>query len=314
MKFLQAASAYLMTSRQEHKTPRTLEIIDRNLDLFVRWYRRHRLAELYADPTLDFDLEPLTALDLRQFLEAELLKGKKAVTVHQTFRVWRAFLRWCKAEGLLAENPMERVKPPKLPQALPKILTEENLRDLDIYLLKFQHSRFGKRDKLIVDTLLGTGLRAQELLNLDVADLNFSANYLLVRTGKQQKDRIVPIPPALWKPLFRYVNTWRNDFHPRCPAVFLTQDGLRMMRMSLTNLLHRALAQVGVKGSAHIFRHTYATMTLRAGQSETVLQMNLGHASREMTARYVHLLPEDQVRAAMTRSAIDLVIEARRRR
>jgi site-specific recombinase XerD len=189
MRLCKAIEGYVLTSQTENKSPHTLKIIKWDEDIFVKWLIGSPVLE--TSEARDVQLETLTTDRIREFIEHEQNRGVSAHTVHQEYRVLRAFLRWCMREEILIIDPTVKIKPPRLPGLLPKALEPEQVRALLGYLQKNRTPK-GKRDELMIHTLLGTGLEASDLLSLKVSSVLPEPSYILVRQGKGRKDRVVP--------------------------------------------------------------------------------------------------------------------------
>jgi site-specific recombinase XerD len=143
------------------------------------------------------------------------------------------------------------------------------------------------RDRLIVQTTYACGLRASEVLALQVSDIDSSRMLLWVRRGKGNKDRGVPLSPVLLEALRGHWRQWR-------PTTWLfpgkTATGQRSLG-ALQRVVQRAVVAAGLtkKASLHTLRHSYATHLLEAGVDVVTIQRLLGHRDLQTTARYLHL-------------------------
>jgi integrase/recombinase XerD len=158
-------------------------------------------------------------------------------------------------------------------------------------------SAIGRRDRAILETLYGTGLRRGECARLDVSDLDLREGSLLVRNGKGKKDRIVPVPHRAALALDAYVRDVRPQLvtNPLETALFLTAwRGRRLTEMGLTALLRVHAQTAGIPGvHPHVLRHTCATHLLRGGADVRHVQAILGHRWLKTTALYTHVNVED---------------------
>jgi len=191
---------------------------------------------------------------------------------------------------------------PKLPQRLLNVLSREEIRELE-------GVASSERDKLIVRILADTGIRLSELLGLSPDDLVEQGRdrFLKVR-GKGDQERLVPLQPALYVRLRRYIERGRPE--SAVGRVFLT---LRRSRVSgdyealepraVQQLMAVLAAKAGIRGkptNPHAFRHAFATWCLRRGMNPIQLQRILGHRSLEMISNvYGHLEPTDAAAAMM---------------
>ena len=160
-----------------------------------------------------------------------------------------------------------------------------------------QQTSSGKRDRAILETLYGMGLRRGECARLDVADLDLAAGTLLIRDGKGRKDRLVPVPGRAAAALSTYLGDVRPRLvvNPQEPALFLTAWwGKRLSEVSLSFLLRRHAKAAGIgKVHPHALRHACATHLLKGGADVRHVQAILGHKKLETTGLYTRVVIED---------------------
>ena len=239
-----------------------------------------------------------TADQLRAFEEELRSAGLSMATVHQYHRVLKTFLAFCQRERLSVDDGLVYVRAPKLPQVEPDIFTQDEERKL----LAGARSR---RDKVLVEFMLKTGLRLSEVLAAevdDIVDLGDRGAYIRVRQGKGRKDRHVPLEAQLHRRLRLWVERHRpND----SPALFPATRGVSrpMTPTALKSLLVRLGRDVGVQCHAHKFRHTFASRAIADGVDPITLQRVLGHTTLTMVSRYVHYSPTDLLDAWQLRRA-----------
>ncbi len=150
------------------------------------------------------------------------------------------------------------------------------------------------RDRAFLETLYSTGLRRREMVNLSIYDVDMERGTVLVRKGKNRKDRIVPIGQRaiLW--LSKYLSEARPQLAPnREEALFVTQIGDPFTANSATQLarqyVEKAKLPSGKRGACHLFRHTMATLMLEGGADVRYVQAMLGHADISSTQIYTHV-------------------------
>jgi integrase/recombinase XerD len=158
-------------------------------------------------------------------------------------------------------------------------------------------SALGRRDRAILETLYGTGIRRGECCRLDLMDLDLSEATLLVRNGKGRKDRLVPVPGRAALALDLYLRETRPDLvrDSREMALFLSREGRRLHPTSLNLLVckHGRAARIPVRPSVHGLRHACATHLLAGGADVRHVQQLLGHRSLETTAVYTKVDVKD---------------------
>ncbi len=212
----------------------------------------------------------------------------------------RCFFSFLEHQGVILRDPAAAIPLPRI-EALPRrVLSEAQARRL--MAAPFPVTAIGKRDRAILETLYGSGLRRAELVRCDVADLDLARGLLLIRSGKGRKDRIVPVGGRALLALGAYLAEARSDLEKRpTPALFLTRFGLRMDVQSV-NLRVRWHARVaGVQATPHVLRHSCATHLLKGGADVRRVQRLLGHKRLVTTALYTRVAAAD-LRAVFSRS------------
>lgn len=276
-----ALQGYLIASQAENKSAKTLKMIEWHVGKFSQW----------LDVT---SLDLITPQLFRAFLVAESQRGLSPHSVHAHYKVLAGFFRWCLREGLTLNDPLQNVKPPKLPQLLPHVLSLSQTESLLKLLRRDTTSKTGRRLLTIFVVMLTTGLRANELCQLELQDVHLESQFLIVRQGKGQKQRMVPLRPYCSKIMWRWTHQWRDEYMPLSNHLIVTGKGQGLTSDNLEKLCRRTLAKVQVKGGTHILRHTFATLCV---QSKTYdlerLRLILGHSSLVLTQRYVHLQTHD---------------------
>jgi site-specific recombinase XerD len=215
--------------------------------------------------------------------------GARAIQQHAA--TLKALARFCVREALLADDPLAVLRTPKVPKKVIEVFTAAQLR------LLIREAELGPqpaRDRAILYLLLATGVRASELCQLRLIDLEVRERRAKVLgTGAQW--RWVGFDATTAKHLTRYL-ALRGVGGP--PEVFLSRTGAPMSRHGLQRLIHKLGVWAGigdqVRCSPHTFRHTAATAFLRAHPGAVLhLQALLGHEELEMTRRYARLVQGD---------------------
>jgi integrase/recombinase XerD len=210
----------------------------------------------------------------------------------------RSFHRFCVDEGLLTVDPSEQVGAPRVPQGIPKALTEPEVESLLDAVVG--DSARALRDRAIVESLYATGVRISELVGLDRGDVDLAGGVMRV-LGKGGKERIVPVGRSAREALAVYLAHARVELireHTRsradAEAVFLNARGGRLSRQSCWKIVRTAGERAGLGGrlSPHVLRHSCATHMLDHGADIRVVQELLGHASLSTTQVYTKVSPE----------------------
>ena len=222
-----------------------------------------------------YSIEDVTPRLIEEYLISKR-DGNSSLTVFAAFRDMRVWFRWLVKKEYLATCPTDSVDTPKKGRQETRVFTPKEIGT--IFHSFDKQTFFGYRDFAICKTLLGTGLRRGELVNLldeDMTDMVFRV------IGKGNKYRAVPIPNELVGILRHYI-TMRNEHYPEAEYLFVNARGLKMDKEALSMVMRRVKERTGIQGdrvSCHTFRHTFATMFLENGGSVAYLQKILGHSS-----------------------------------
>tara|TARA_R110002049_G_scaffold104351_2_gene250805 strand:- start:1476 stop:2387 length:912 start_codon:yes stop_codon:yes gene_type:complete len=208
----------------------------------------------------------------------------------------RSFFDYLIFEDYRASNPLELIESPKFGRKLPDTLSEQEIDKLinaiDVSQV-YNNVNIGQRNKAILETLYGCGLRVSELINLKLSDLFFDEGFIKV-TGKGDKQRFVPIVDITQK----YINIYKNEVR-NCikikpgfeDTLFLNHNGKQLTRAMIFTIIKQLAEKIGLKKniSPHTFRHSFATHLLQNDADLRSIQLMLGHESITTTEIYVHL-------------------------
>ena len=279
-----------------------------------RQHARHLLALRRSQATVDFywqGLLPLTRFMAARGVEATsenvtrgLLtefqlhlreRGLKAGGEHGILRAVRAVFRWALDEELIDSDPTRRLRLPALPQqAPPAVQPDEVVRAL----AAVKEGSTPLRDKALLLTLYDTGLRASELTQLLVEDIDLVNGVIRVRaeTTKKQTSRMAPLGVKAARAITAYERRERRPALPHVQHLFLTAGGEPITRWALTHLLRQVSDRTEIPRdhlAPHAWRRGFAVQYLRNGGGLFTLQQILGHRTLAMTRRYVTYLPDD---------------------
>ena len=231
--------------------------------------------------------ERLTAEDINEYLSSCSKRSRRSQA--RLLSALRSFYNWMVLEGVVKENPCDRVDMPKLGRYLPDVLSEEEVsRIIDSVDV---NSWQGARDKAILEVLYGCGIRVSEAVGLKISCLYFTEGFVRV-IGKGNKERLVPMNEMAAESLKAYL-----DRRPE-PAdadsddmVFLNRFGRPLSRQSMFKMIkvQALLADVRKEISPHTFRHSFATHLVEHGADLRVVQEMLGHESVTTTEIYTHI-------------------------
>jgi integrase/recombinase XerC len=235
----------------------------------------------------------LTRTTVRAYVVALTEQGYSKRSTARKLSSLRSFFNYLVRVGVLESNPAEGVRAPKLDRPLPKFLEVEEVERL--MAAAAGTGLWDLRDRAILETLYGAGLRVSELAAVDENDLDLAAG--LVRAqGKGRKERLAPLGRAAVGALARYLaakhRAGMNGGGAR--PCFINRRGERLDVRSVRRLLDKYLAKAGLshRASPHTLRHSFATHLLDRGADIRVVQDLLGHASLASTQVYTHLTTE----------------------
>ena len=203
----------------------------------------------------------------------------------------KSFFNYLVFEDYRPDNPMELIESPKVGRKLPDTLSEKEINRLigAIDLSKPE----GERNRAILETLYGCGLRVSEVLDLKLSDLYFEEDFIKV-TGKGDKQRFVPISEINKK----YINIYRREIRVHMvikkgaeDILFLNRRGNKLTRAMIFTIIKQLALQIGLQKSIspHTFRHSFATHLLQNGADLRAIQQMLGHESITTTEVYMHV-------------------------
>ncbi len=240
-----------------------------------------------------------TAVDasmIRAFLAGHRTKGIKAASIARKLATLRSLFHYLGREGFVPTNPAATVSSPKLEKRLPKFLTQEEACRL-VEQPAAETSRFGLRDRAILETLYSTGIRVSELAGLSIEDGLLPGGLIKV-LGKGQKERVVPIGTPASEAIAAYIeslpSTTMMDDAPdpkRRTPLFRNRFGNRLSVRSIERVVEKWSSHIASipSISPHALRHSFATHLLDGGADLRSIQELLGHERLSTTQRYTHV-------------------------
>lgn len=203
----------------------------------------------------------------------------------------KSFFSYLIFEDYRNDNPLELIETPRTGRKLPDILAVEEIDNL-INAIDLSQSE-GERNRAILETLYGCGLRVSELVALKISDLFFDEGFIKI-TGKGNKQRFVPIGNLTQKFIEIYSNLNRNHLAIQKgheDTLFLNRRGKQLSRAMIFTIIKDLAVKINLNKSIspHTFRHSFATHLLENGADLRSIQLMLGHESITTTEIYVHL-------------------------
>lgn len=235
--------------------------------------------------------EQLDLHHLQAFLQWITELGMTARSQARVISGLRAFYHYLLLENIVLKNPTELIDSPKLGLKLPVTL---NVIEIDQMIGKLDLSKpEEKRNKAMLETLYGCGLRVSELINLKISNLFFKEGFIKV-TGKGNKERLIPVGSIAQNEITFYLSDLRPKIQVRKgndDILFLNRRGTGLSRVMIFTIIKRLAMQAGINKniSPHTFRHSFATHLVEGGADLRAVQEMLGHESITTTEIYTHL-------------------------
>ena len=233
----------------------------------------------------ELDPHALTHRELRHFAGVVSERGAMKSTVARKLAAIRTFYRHLVERGELEANPADLVSSPKKDSYLPKVLKPDEVGEL---LERIPGSTpLDLRDRALLELAYAAGLRAEELVNLDVKNLDADAEEVRVE-GKGGRTRVVPVGEHAWRALERYLARGRTVLSAgESEALFLSKTGKRLSTSDVRRRLKLQTRRAGI--SPHTLRHSFATHLLEGGADLRTIQELLGHSSISTTQTYTRV-------------------------
>lgn len=203
----------------------------------------------------------------------------------------RSFFHFLLLENVRDDNPAKRLEIPKIKQHIPDTLSVE---EIDTLIASIDLSKpEGERNRAIIETLYGCGLRVTELIELQISNVYFNEGLVKVK-GKGNKERWVPLADATAKFLNLYIKEIRvhQDIQPKAKdLVFVNRRGNGLSRVMIFNIVKNLAEKSGIRKSIspHTFRHSFASHMVQGGADLRTVQQILGHESITTTEIYTHI-------------------------
>ncbi|MFV0531536.1 MAG: site-specific tyrosine recombinase XerD [Flavobacteriales bacterium] len=256
----------------------TLESYGRDLEKLAHFYENTPPEQITSEQ-IQYYVYELAKLGLGARSQARMISSLKS------------FYKYLLLENELETDPTQLLETPKIGRKLPDTLSTKDIDQL-IEAVDLGSAE-GERNRAMLETLYGCGLRVSELVNLKLSDLFFEEGFIRI-LGKGDKQRLVPINAYTIKVIHIYKNEVRIHQTPKTgeeDILFLNRRGNRLTRVMIFTIIKRLTEKIQLekKISPHTFRHSFATHLLQNGADLRAIQQMLGHESITTTEIYTHV-------------------------
>lgn len=263
-------------------SPHTIEAYLLDIQKFIEYLEIHNIKkkpQQILPSEISAFIQHIAKLDVNSNTQARILSGIKA------------FYKYLILEDIMTNDPTHLIESPKKRLKLPETLSHEEI-EIIIQHIDLSHPQ-GPRNKAIIETLYGCGLRVSELIELKLSHWYKKDGFIKV-IGKGQKERLIPMGKITHNVLRIYVDQVRNHQaieHAYKDYIFLNRRGRKLSRVMIFNIVKQLAELSGIKKSIspHSFRHSFATELIKRGADLRAVQEMLGHESITTTQIYTHI-------------------------
>lgn len=241
--------------------------------------------------TYGLSIDTATDADVETFVAALHDLGISPRSQARVISGIKSFYKFLILQGFVSHNPTLLIEPPQLGRHLPEVLT---VQEIDAMVAAIDLNKWeGQRNRAIIETLYGCGLRVSELVGLRMSQIFEQDEYIVVQ-GKGNKQRLVPISATALEQIHLYLEQTRNNQVVKrgCEDIlFLNRRGAALSRVMIFYIVKDLCAVAGIRKqiSPHTLRHSFATHLLEGGANLRAIQQMLGHESITTTEIYVHI-------------------------
>lgn len=278
--YINSFRSYLMLERS---------LSENSVEAYIRDV--HKLNDYLSINGIKKSPKELTSKDISSFIQWIVKFGIGANSQARLLSGIKAFYKYLILEEIIDKDPTLLIEGPKKGLKLPETLSTEEIDEL-IKSIDLSHPQ-GQRNKAIIETLYGCGLRVSELINLKITNWYRKDGFIKV-IGKGNKERLVPIGKVTESVLKIYVDQIRvhQKINKGCEDfVFLNRRGNQLSRVMIFTIIKNLAEKTGLKKtiSPHTFRHSFATELIKRGANLRAVQEMLGHESINTTQIYTHI-------------------------
>jgi integrase/recombinase XerD len=228
---------------------------------------------------------------IREFIDKINEAGMSASSQARALSGVKSFFKYLLIHDIIDRDPSSLIETPKIGRKLPVVLSPIEIEQLILAI--DLDSETGYRNRAILETLYGSGMRVSELVNLRLTDVHFDESYLKVK-GKGNKERLVPVGKKAKDAIILYIQNYRTKLkidRKDENVLFLNRRGKKMTRVMIFTIIKDLADKIELNKviSPHTFRHSFATHLIEGGADLRAIQDMLGHESITTTEVYTHL-------------------------
>jgi len=283
---LQAIDSFIKSLLARSLSPNTINSYKKDL-----LQLHEHLSRYFENETVE--LNKISRLYLRDYLRDLSLKGRTNRTLARKATTIRNFFKFCESFELISKNPAANLQIPKFEKRLPKHFTENEIEEL--LNIPDLSSKFGIRNKAILELIYSCGLRISEVASVNTTQLDLASKLIKV-IGKGNKERIIPVGNKAVSAVKNYLSV-REKFTTENSdgSLFLSKSGKPLTPDEMREILDRYIRLVAkTRGySPHSIRHSFATHLIANGADLRAVQEMLGHSNLSTTEIYTHLSLKD---------------------
>ena len=268
--------------RTKNLSPKTISVYGERLGYFYRFLKKNRLQ-----------FESVSKSTIQEYILFQKDRGLADISINGQVKVLKIFFKFLLEEGMVEEDPVEKIDLLKTEKRIKPIISEEEIEKL--LSVPDKKTYTGMRNFCMIIVFYDTLVRLSELINIKIKDIDLDSGTILI-FGKGRKERIVPIGTKTIKYIYKFLMNHRHDINGE--YLFCTMQGRPLDHRNVLRILQRIGDKVNVHVSPHLIRHSAASHRALSGMPAFLLQRLLGHTTIQMTEKYVHLVDNEKLRVA----------------
>jgi integrase/recombinase XerC len=274
---------------EKRYSPHTVSAYQSDLEQFVTFLNNPDNETPAPVPTITHP-SAITHYHIRNWMVHMMNDAIIARSINRKIATLRKYFKFLLRENVIQINPASKIITPKIPKNLPVVVEDIKLTQMLNDNAVFSDDFKGRRDKLVIEMLFGTGIRVSELVGVKETDINTYEGTVKV-LGKRNKERIVPLNNELKLLLAEYLLLKKSEnFSNNSLTLIVTDKGANAYTRLIYVIVQKYLSYISTqnKKSPHVLRHTFATSLLNRGADLNAIKELLGHANLSATQIYTH--------------------------